>query len=214
MRFQITQWCHDRIRQMMPHPKNCTDASAGTGRDTLFLTEIADPAGIITAMDIQEEAIRQTAERLRKNNVSRQVDFVNFKPVMIPELSDELKQEPPVGYASIQLICDSHENLNRYLPDKSQDLILFNLGYLPGGDHTLSTKAESTVTALNQSLQLLTPGGLLSVMIYSGGDSGFEEKEAVLGWARGLDPGRYLVFVEEFCNRPNNPPIPLYVRKI
>ena len=51
-------------------------------------------------------------------------------------------------------------------------------------------------------------------MIYSGGDSGFEEKERVLAWLRELDPKQYMVLVEAFYNRPNNPPLPVFVRKL
>ena len=51
-------------------------------------------------------------------------------------------------------------------------------------------------------------------MIYSGGDSGFEEKEQVLAWLKGLDPERYMVLIESFYNRPNNPPLPVFIKKM
>ena len=97
---------------------------------------------------------------------------------------------------------------------KAADLIMFNLGYLPGGDHSLATKPDTPLPALEKALALLKEGGLLSLMIYSGGDSGFEEKERVLAWLRELDPKRYMVLVEAFYNRPNNPPLPVFVRKL
>ena len=88
------------------------------------------------------------------------------------------------------------------------------LGYLPGGDHTLATKPATTLPALEKALALLKTGGLLSLMIYSGGDSGFEEKEQVLAWLKGLDPERYMVLIESFYNRPNNPPLPVFIKKM
>ena len=54
----------------------------------------------------------------------------------------------------------------------------------------------------------------MSVCIYSGGDSGFEEKDAVLGWMKGLDPKNYLVLVTEYYNRPNHPPIPALIIRL
>ena len=65
-----------------------------------------------------------------------------------------------------------------------------------------------------QSLRLLRKNGILSVCIYSGGDTGFEEKEAVLTWLGNLNPGQYLVLVTEYRNRPNHPPIPAFVIKL
>lgn len=188
-RFQITAWCHERIRHMMLEPVNCIDATAGTGRDTLFLLELSGPEGTVVSMDIQEEALRQTRERA-------------------------MARYPDTWDRRLTLILDGHEHMDRYFGPESTDLILFNLGYLPGGDHSLATKPETTIAGLEQSLGLLRPGGLLSVLIYSGGDSGFEEKDTVLAWAKELDPDQYLVLKEEFHNRPNHPPLPLFIQKL
>ena len=47
--------------------------------------------------------------------------------------------------------------------------------------------------------------------IYSGGDSGFEERNAVLDWLKNLDSHKYLVIRSDYYNRPNNPPIPVLI---
>ena len=47
--------------------------------------------------------------------------------------------------------------------------------------------------------------------IYSGGDSGFEERDALLSWLKKLDSRKYLVIKTEYYNRPNNPPMPVLV---
>lgn len=184
-RQTITLWCQNRICQMVREPALCIDATAGTGRDTLFLRRIVAEGGRVAAMDVQEEALRQTGERLEK-----------------------------AGYRDVELLLDGHQNMDRYFDAGTADLIMFNLGYLPGGDHSLSTKAETTLTALEKSLDILKEGGILSLMIYSGGDTGFAEKEAVLSWLRELDCKKYLVLVEQFYNRPGNPPLPVFVYKL
>lgn len=61
-------------------------------------------------------------------------------------------------------------------------LILFNLGYLPGGDKTIITKTESTLAALNQSLTLLKPSAFLSIVVYSGHTGGDLEAQAINDW--------------------------------
>ena len=101
-----------------------------------------------------------------------------------------------------------------YAEPESVDLILFNLGYLPGGDHSVCTRAETTLPALEAALTLLKPGGAVGVIIYSGGDTGNEEKDAVLDWLKSLDSRRYLVLVTEYYNRPNHPSLPVLIIKL
>ncbi len=47
-------------------------------------------------------------------------------------------------------------------------LIAFNLGYLPGSDKATTTQRASTLQALQAAFEVLRPGGLLSVMAYTG----------------------------------------------
>lgn len=184
-RTPITQYCHERIQQMIKEPLLCIDATAGTGKDTAFLAALVGEKGRVISMDIQEIAIEQTRLRLLKE-----------------QLSDR-----------VEVILDSHAHMDRYAKEGSVSLIMFNLGYLPGGDHSLSTKAETTIEALEKGLTLLREGGMISLLIYSGGDSGFDEKNQVLAWLRELPDDKYTVLVEAFYNKPNNPPLPVYILK-
>ena len=104
--------------------------------------------------------------------------------------------------------------MKEYASGETADCVMFNLGYLPGGDHRISTRKETTLEALNQALFLLKRNGILSICVYSGGDTGFEEKEAVLKWLKALDSRQYLVLVTEYFNRPNHPPIPAFVIRL
>ncbi len=164
----------------------CIDATMGNGNDTEFLCRAVGPSGQVLAFDIQEAALEHTRERLFHN-----LEFVNY-----------------------ELHLDSHEHLEKYGTKESVSAVLFNLGYLPGGDHRLATRPESSIRAMEAGLSLLKPGGVLSVCIYSGGDSGFDERDAVLQWLRSLDSKKYLVLVTEYYNRPNHPPIPALVVKL
>lgn len=184
-RTPITQYCHERIQQMIKKPLLCIDATAGTGKDTVFLAKYAEKKGRVISMDIQEMAIEQTRTRLAKE-----------------QLSDR-----------VEVVLDSHAHIDKYAKEGSVSIIMFNLGYLPGGDHSLSTKAETTIEALKKGLRLLQEGGMISLLIYSGGDSGFDEKNQVLAWLRDLPDDKYTVLVEAFYNKPNNPPLPVYILK-
>ena len=184
-RTPITQYCHERIQQMIKEPLLCIDATAGTGKDTVFLAKLVGERGRVISMDIQEMAIEQTKKRLLKERLSNRAEVV----------------------------LDSHVHMDKYAKKDRVSLIMFNLGYLPGGDHSLSTKADTTIEALEKGLNLLHEGGMISLLIYSGGDSGFEEKNQVLAWLRELPDDKYTVLVEAFYNKPNNPPLPVYISK-
>ena len=47
----------------------------------------------------------------------------------------------------------------------------------------------------------------MSLCIYYGRDSGFEERDALLGYLPTLDSKTCTVLLHDFINRPNNPPL-------
>lgn len=164
----------------------CIDATMGNGHDTLFLCERVGENGRVLAFDIQETALGSTKDRLEKAGLSSRAD----------------------------LHLDSHAHLADYAAAGSVSLIMFNLGYLPGGDHTLATRASSTIPALTAALSLLKVGGAVSLCIYSGGDSGYEERDLVLDFLRQLDHRQYLVLTLSYFNRPGDPPMPVLITRL
>lgn len=111
-----------------------------------------------------------------------------------------------------RLILDSHENIEKYITDKIRCAV-FNLGYLPGGDHSVSTHAASSVSAIKKCVGLLDETGFVAVTIYHGGDTGYEEKDAVLEYLASIDCRKYGVTAFYFHNRPNDPPIFTVIEK-
>ena len=63
---------------------------------------------------------------------------------------------------------------------------MFNLGYLPGGDKRITTRAATTVRALADAARLVTPGGLLTALVYRGHPGGPQEAAAVEAASRDL----------------------------
>ena len=76
-----------------------------------------------------------------------------------------------------------------------------------------SVKPETSKKALKVGLELLKKGGVMSLCIYSGGDTGFEEKEVLMNYIKELDERKYVVIVSSYYNRKNNPPIPVLIIK-
>ncbi len=64
---------------------------------------------------------------------------------------------------------------------------MMNLGYLPGGDMTITTDATTSLIAAKSAMNLLVTGGLLSVLAYTGHPGGLEEAIAIKDWLCGLD---------------------------
>ena len=182
---QITEWCQAIIASQAPKEGFYIDATMGKGGDTAFLCTLADEKGHVLAFDIQEEALRLTEERLEKEGLAERAE----------------------------LILKGHEHMTEFAEKESVDVICFNFGYLPGADHAVATKARTSVAAIHQGLLLLKKGGMMSLCIYSGGDTGFEEKNAILNAIRSLPSKAYTVIVNEYYNRENNPPMPVFIFK-
>ena len=185
--FQITEYCHLLVRQFgAEQPDLCIDATMGNGGDMVFLAEIAGKEGRVIGFDIQEAAVKATEKALEERNPGERTE----------------------------LIHDSHENMDKYADPGTADIIMFNFGYLPGGDHSLSTNAESSLIAVRKGLDILKKGGIMTLCIYIGGDTGFDEKNALLNFAAGLDQKKYIVISHEYINRKNNPPLPVLIKKL
>ena len=166
------------------HPGDtAVDATMGNGNDTLKLCKAVGRDGKVFAFDIQKTAMESTKEKLVKENIS-----------------------------NAQLILDSHSHMDKYIEEKVS-CVIFNLGYLPGGDHSVCTKGDTSIEAIEKSLSLISDGGFVSVTVYYGKNSGTEEKDAVMEYMKTIDHKKYTVTVHDFFNRPNNPPITVIITK-
>ncbi len=172
---------HSVICSTIKRGSTCLDATMGRGYDTAFLCETVGSEGQVIAFDIQQDAIDSTKKLLAERGLSA------------------------------KLILDSHANMANYCEEESVDLIVFNLGYLPRGNHRIYTRFESTKLAIESGLKLLKKGGLMCVSIYYGGDSGYEERDALLPYLKSLDDEKYQVLTTFFYNWKKDPPIPVFI---
>lgn len=175
---------HEYIKKAVSAGNTVIDATMGNGHDTLFLANLVGEKGKVFAFDIQKQAVVNTSDLLEKEGVSERAVLIN----------------------------DGHHNIEKYV-DMPVNAVMFNLGYLPGGDHSIATKFETTAKAIEQSMNLLSPGGLISIGVYYGGDSGFEEKNALMEWIKTINYKEYTVLVLDYVNRPNCPPIAVMIEK-
>lgn len=163
--------------------KTVVDATAGNGYDTAFLVEQVGPEGHVISFDIQSEALEETRRRIEK--------FTG---------------------ANVSLIHDSHEKLHEYINVEVQ-MVIYNLGYLPGKKERVTTKPETTLVSVKQALSLLAVEGLICITFYTGNPLGAEEFSGVNSWAKTLDEKIHKVLYLNYINAgPESPSIMLIQR--
>ena len=160
------------------------DCTVGKGNDTIKLAKLVGPYGKVYGFDIQNRALDLTKEKLKRENLLDRVILIN----------------------------DGHENLSNYIMEKV-NFVVFNLGYLPEGDHSIITKAETTTMGLNDSLNALAQGGILLATCYTGHNGGLEEMNEVEEFLSKLNQKEYSTLKFQFINQINNPPILYGVEK-
>ena len=175
---------HLMLRQFVYPGDTVVDATCGNGNDTLLLAELVGQSGRVWAFDIQSEAIGQTTRKLANAGCSGQVKIIQAG-------HETMAGQVCAGVAAV----------------------VFNLGYLPGGDRTLITRPETTLAACRQALNLLKPGGILAVTIYPGHEGGDHEHHAVDTWAAGRDPHAFHTWRLGQVNVPASAPYLILIQR-
>lgn len=115
------------------------------------------------------------------------------------------------GRENVTLILDSHDKMRDYVQEAAA--VVFNFGFLPGGDHSVFSHPETSIRAIEAALSLLKEDGFISLCIYYGGDTGFTEYDALLAYLMKLDQKKYTVMLQAFYNRRNCPPLFAVIEK-
>ena len=125
------------------------DMTIGNGHDTLYLAQVSKQ---VFGFDIQEIAIYNTDKLLKINNVN-----------------------------NYELINTSHDKIDEVLKDYTHKikLILFNLGYLPCGDKSITTKHDTTLKAVKKSIDMLSKDGLILIVFYPHEEGKLESKKVL-----------------------------------
>ena len=148
----ILNYVKREINRIVKYNDLVVDGTIGNGNDTLTLCEKVY-RGHVFGFDIQEDAIVNTSKLLK-------------------------------NYSNYSLHKKSHEYIYDALKEYENkiSLILFNLGYLPGGDKSITTNENSTIKAIQGSMKLLNNKGEILLVIYPGHDAGKKEEGAILNY--------------------------------
>ncbi|WP_210364835.1 class I SAM-dependent methyltransferase [Bacillus sp. REN3] len=164
------------------------DATVGNGHDTIFLANLAGRTGRVYGFDIQDEALASCRTKLQEHGLQEQVT----------------------------LFHTGHENILETIPPLHFGKItgaIFNLGYLPGGDKSIVTVPHTTISAIEQLLQIMAPEGIIVIVIYHGHPEGAVERDYLLRHVKSISQDEAHVLEYRFLNQKNNPPFIIAIEK-
>lgn len=166
---------------------NClVDATAGNGYDTLYLAKNSPVSAKVWAFDLQSLAIEATKKRLQAEALAHKVTC----------------------------LVESHENIGQVLPSNERiDVAMFNLGYLPTGNHHFTTKADTTIKALQNLMPYIGQNGIVSIAAYPGHEEGRREAQALHTFLAELDQKKYHVAKLQMLNQIHEPPVLFLLQK-
>lgn len=160
------------------------DATMGNGYDTETLSRLVGETGHVYAFDVQEQAVINTRTRLEAAGL----------------------------LARVTLVHDSHAQIKQYV-NQPVSAAVFNLGWLPGGDKTVTTKTDSSLCAVRAALDLLEPMGVLILCIYPGHEEGKRERTTLLEMLSSLAPQEYNCLSQVFLNAGDDAPLCVIVQR-
>ncbi len=182
---RVLQYAQQLLKATVEEGDTVVDATAGNGHDTLFLAQLVGDNGQVYAFDVQKSAVDTTLLRLLDHGLEHR------------------------GL----VLHRGHEEVAKYVHTQVAAAI-FNLGYLPGSNHDIITKPNTTIVAIQDLLKLLKIGGLIVLVIYHGHSGGKEERDAVIEYVSQL-PQKYVhVLKYEFLNQQNDPPFVIALEKM
>ena len=137
----------------------------------------------------------------------KRVKFVYAFDIQVEAITNTRKKLQ--NYDNYRLILDSHDNIDQYV-NEGIDVVMFNLGYLPGSESNLVSKSETTIKAIEKAYQLLKKGGYISIIAYRGHKGGLSEYHAIEKLIKDND---YQVIERYISYTSNTEPILIMIRK-
>ena len=158
-------------RQLLTSGDRVIDATMGNGQDTCSLARLVGEHGKVIAFDVQGPAVGNTAKLLSEQGL----------------------------LSRCELHCLGHEHVLKVVKDPVM-LAVFNLGWLPGGDKSVTTRWETTRMGIDGCLQLLMAGGVCTICAYPGHQEGGRELHELTRWLGAIPPQQFNILHHRFLN--------------
>jgi len=185
------------------------DATCGNGWDTLFLLKALATVGggTVVTCDVQALALDK-AKVLLKRNLENTMDIEHDssapEDIWVCNPKDAMVQQYPAARSvTVRWALQSHLDLMESMQASSVKVVVFNLGYLPGGDKNIVTVPEVTLATIQASRDALQEGGCISATCYPGHAEGKQEEEGIFADARALPVEIWSCYVHQWINQRN-----------
>ncbi|HHW38371.1 MAG TPA: methyltransferase domain-containing protein [Bacillales bacterium] len=186
---RVLPYAHSLLEAAIEEGDVTVDATVGNGHDTYVLAKLVGPNGKVYGFDIQQVALENAHKRLQESNLQKRVE----------------------------LFLKSHDQIESVIPTEFHKKIkaaIFNLGYLPGGDKTIVTTPDSSVSAVKQLLTIMPAGGIIVIVVYHGHPEGQIERDQLIQYVRTIDQKQAQVLQYQFLNQINHAPFVIAIEKI
>ncbi len=129
------------------------------------------------------------------SKISKKVYAFDIQDEAINHAKDLLRDNHNVTF-----INDNHVNILNHV-NEMIDVAIYNLGYLPGGDKSIITNADSTIASLKSLLTILSDKGIIIIEVYPHNN---EENKQITKFTSNLD-NHYDVIKIDLQNKSNSP---------
>ena len=158
-------------QQVLMPGDRVVDATMGNGQDTCALAEWVGDTGRVFAFDIQADAVEHTRQKLLEAGLLDRCVLNHL----------------------------GHEHISEVVHEPIKAAV-YNLGWLPGGNKTVTTTWDTTIKGIEACLSLLVPGGVCTICAYPGHTEGNRELQALTNYAASLRPQDFTILHQHFLN--------------
>ena len=181
---QLSSFTHQIMSLYLKPGMTVVDATLGNGHDAAFALKAIGNSGWLHGYDLQEQAIAEAKKRLESEGLTR-----------------------------YSLYNMSHDRLLETFAPESVDMVIYNLGYLPNFDKTITTMLESTSKSVSQALEIVKKTGLVVITTYRGHEEGFNESDWLDAYSCALDRKSYHVVQIKYTNQGYDAPYLTIIEK-
>ena len=119
------------------------------------------------------------------------------------EIQKEVLESVNISDSRFYPILDGHEKMARYIHEEV-DAIIFNFGFCPNGDTTITTLPETSLQAVKASLQMLKRKGRLALVLYPHQYS-LQEQNTIEAFLKTLSAHDFQIYKIQALNVKNMP---------
>ena len=184
MMERVLSYAKSLAKEIVDKGDLVVDATCGNGHDTKFLAELTGESGNVLSFDIQKAAIDKAGGLCKDMN-------------------------------NIEFIQDSHAHIDEYLyKDSKIKAAMFNLGYLPKGDKSITTEPAETIECISKLFDHMVQGGRIIIVVYHGHPAGKIEKEELNKFLSGWSQKSAQILEYRFINQMSSAPFTLCIEKM